>query len=150
MTDAGPSLFRTLYEGRLSGLLKWEQVDALFHSLAQGGADWYLYDTREALPATTLSGPALSARLRAIRDWAFERNRRDALCGCVFVDDRASPQLVKIYDPLSGSSCSVKAPLPLYTVSAMAPETLPFDAAPSPFDDAEGRSLFDRLFGAKA
>lgn len=137
--------FRTLFSGRLSGLLKWDQVDALFALIAEGGEDWYLYRVSEGLPEAPLSGEELGAKLKDIRDWAFIQNKKDPLCGCVFVNDREDPAIVKIYDPASGSSCSVTTPLPVYTLSRSMPEKLPFEAPEAMFDDGSGVSIFDRL-----
>lgn len=149
MQDDSQSEFRTVFSGRLSGLLKWEVADALFARVADEGEAWFVYDVSAGLPEASLSGEALTARLTEIRDWAFKQNRGDPWCGCMFVNDRDMPRMIKVYDPGSGSFCSVTTPLPAYVISRMPPEKLPFDAPEIMFDDGSGRSILDRLLGRK-
>lgn len=120
--------FREAYEGWLSGLLQWEDVDQLLAHISAARADWYVYDTREAPPPSPEPTVTLPERIREITAFLHRHHRAD-YCGFVYVDDKAAPSLVKVYDPRNASSCSLGAPLPVYTLSRMLPEPLPFQTA---------------------
>ncbi len=120
--------FREVYEGWLSGLLQWEDVDRLLAHISAAPTDWYVYDTREALPSSPVPAAHLPERLAEILAFLRRHHRAD-YCGFVYADDKAAPTLVKIYDPRNASSCSLGAPLPVYTISRMPPEPLPLTTA---------------------
>lgn len=129
--------YREAYEGWLSGLLQWDDVDRLLAHITAAPEGWYVYDTREPPPAS----PEPSARLpqRTAEISAFlRRHHRADYCGFVYVDDKAAPALVKIYDPRNASSCSLGAPLPVYTISRMPPEPLPLATSAPPASHKSG------------
>lgn len=133
------SSFREVFGGRHSGLLEWADYDAVMAAVAADPGGWYLYDTRALPPDDPLAAAALPAALTSITAFLKERHRAD-YCGFVYADDRAAPTMVKVYDPMNASSCSREAPLPVFILTRLKPEPLPFrDERPAP-------GLINRLF----
>lgn len=137
--------FREAYEGWLSGLLQWQDVDRLLAVITAAPEGWYVYDTRAALPQAPELPAALPARLDEIMAFLRRHHRAD-YCGFLYVDDKAAPTLVKVYDPRNASSCSLGAPLPVYTLSRMPPEPLPLAAIPDPATTSEQGGIVSRWF----
>lgn len=133
MAVSGQRSFREVYEGWLSGLLTWQDFEAVFQSVkASAGDGWWVYDTRGKVPVAAEPPPALLARLDEIEVFLRRHHRAD-YCGFVYADDRAHPSLVKVYDPRNASSCSLGTPVPVFTISRMPPDALPYEiAAPAP------------------
>ncbi len=120
--------FREAYEGWLSGLLTWQDYDQVIAAVAAAPEGWFVYDTRAALPITPETAADLPARLHAITAFLRDRQRAD-YCGFVYVDDRAAPTMIKVYDPRTASACGTSAAsIPTFTLSRMPPEALPFSA----------------------
>lgn len=124
----------------LSGILAWADYDRLMAAVEAAPSGWYVYDTRNAPPAAPEPAAALPARVAEIT--AFLRDRqRASYCGFVYADDRASPVIVKVYDPRTASACGTQAAsIPAFVLSRMAPEALPFAT-----DTPKRLSLLDRL-----
>lgn len=120
--------FRAAYNGSLSGLLTWDDADRVFDIVRSIPNGWWVYNTRDAVPAATEVVESLAGRIDEIQTF-LKRNHKADYCGFVYVDDRASPRLIKVFDPRNASSCSLGRPLPAYTLSRMRPVPLPLDAA---------------------
>lgn len=100
------STFEKKLNGRLYGLMHWTDWDGLRESL---GADtknrWFAYAVGDELPAAPLSPASLSEALNGI-DLLLRRDHDEDYLGIVYVDDLATPSLVKIYDPNNlGAAC---------------------------------------------
>jgi len=136
----GQRSFRDAYDGWLSGVLTWPDYDSLLDVVKSRPTGWYIYDTLRAPPLTPEPNATLPDSLTEIT--AFLRDRRRAnYCGFVYVDDRAVPSLIKIYDPCTASACGTSAAsIPTFTISRMPPEALPFAA-----DVPERRGLLSRI-----
>ncbi|WP_127477940.1 hypothetical protein [Sulfurivermis fontis] len=94
------------YNAPLTGLLHWEQWDALLAAL-RGANDggWYAYYVGEEVPTTPLS-PAHLDHLIGELDRLLRRDHQESYLGIVYVDDTAQPTFIKVYDPNHlGSSC---------------------------------------------
>lgn len=132
--------YRAAYSGWLSGLLTWQDYDQVMAAVAAAPEGWFVYDTRRALPIAPETAADLPVRLHAITAFLRDRQRAD-YCGFVYVDDRAAPTMIKVYDPRTASACGTSAAsIPAFTLSRMTPEALPFSA------DHPGRSgLLGRL-----
>lgn len=128
-TDAAS--YRQAYEGWLSGLMQWDDLDAVLARVAASPEGWWVYDTRADPPEAPQSGASLPERLAEIVAFLRRHHRAD-YCGFVYADDRAAPRMIKVYDPRNASSCSLGAPIPVYTLSRARPERLPFESAQEP------------------
>jgi hypothetical protein len=113
--------------GRLKGILRWPELDAVWARLRQGDrAGWYVYTVGRPPPTTPASAEELERFLAEIRQRLLEEHRED-YCGIVYVDDFDAPGFVKIYDPGNlGMVCgSSDVPtLPGWTLSRAAPVDL--------------------------
>lgn len=126
MSGSEKQSFREIYEGWLSGLLTWQDFETVFRSVKSTAGDgWWVYDTRGAVPADAETPTALAARLDEIEAFLRRYHKAD-YCGFVYADDRARPSLVKVYDPRNASSCSLGTPIPVFTISRMPPDALPY------------------------
>lgn len=127
MSGSGSRSFRECYEGWLSGLLSWQDFDTVFRFVkATAGDGWWVYDTRGSVPVSAEQPGVLLSRLDEIEAFLRRYHKAD-YCGFVYADDRASPSLVKVYDPRNASSCSLGTPVPVFTISRMPPDALPYD-----------------------
>lgn len=112
------------FSGSFSNMLRWPQLDALWETLRQQqNTKWYAYAVGETPPDTPLSATELNTFIDEI-DALLRREHQEDYCGIVYVDDPASPQLVKIYDPNNlGVVCgfSDAPPLPGWTLSIAPP-----------------------------
>lgn len=132
--------YREAYDGWLSGVLAWDDYDRLMEVVKAAPAGWYVYDTRERPPAAPEPEAALPGRVAEITTFLRDRQRA-SYCGFVYADDRASPVIIKVYDPRTASACGTSAAsIPAFTLSRMPPEALPFAA-----EQPERRGLFGRL-----
>ena len=123
--------FRERLGGTFQGVMRWDQLDALWSRLRTGR--WFVYQTDLAPPAEPLEGEALAARLAEI-DEELRREHAYDYCGIVYVDDAEAPTLVKVYDPANlGSSCSHgDAPIPPRWILSMArPASIEAEAMPA-------------------
>lgn len=121
------SEFLAAYKGYLSNILKWEDLDTLWQTLRNASeAGWYIYAVGEAVPQQKASSDQLDTFLTEING-LLHREHEEDYCGIVYVNDRESPALVKIYDPNHlGSSCGPGwgEVLPGWVLSTMPPVEL--------------------------
>ena len=98
--------FLSAYKGYLSNLLKWEELDAFWQTLrSQAAADWYIYAVGEVLPQHPATAEQVTTFIDEV-DKLLRKEHDEEYCGIVYVNDRESPSLIKIYDPNHlGSSC---------------------------------------------
>lgn len=124
-TETNP--FLAAYKGYLSNILKWEELDTLWQTLrGQSASGWYIYAVGEAVPQQAATPEQLTTFLEEI-DKLLHQEHAEDYCGIVYVDDRTSPSLVKVYDPNHlGSSCGPGwgEVLPGWVLSTMPPVDL--------------------------
>jgi hypothetical protein len=124
------------YNGRLKGVLRWPDLDAVWTQLQRhGDDDWYVYAVGEAPPTAPASREQFERFLAEIRQLLLDEHRED-YCGIVYADDHERPSFVKIFDPNNlGTACGSSAvpPLPGWTLSRVAPDNLKH-AFPQPGD----------------
>jgi hypothetical protein len=146
MTDSSEE-FRAAFRGTFSGVLRWEQLDALWARIrADAAAYWYLYAVGEAPPSATLSADDLIRFIDEV-DLLLRREHAEDYCGIVYVDDMATPAFVKIFDPNNlGVSCgySDTPPLPGWILSKLPPVDLQ-ESTPLP---GNRRRWWQRLFAS--
>ena len=131
----------------LSGMLRWEQLDALWLRVRAAPQGWYVSQPGEAPPATPLEPAALHHFVTEL-DLLLRREHAYDYCGIVYADDAERPTLVKIYDPQNlGSACSSSStPVPpRWVLSRMRPERFG-DEAPAPTSRRPG---WRRLLGTR-
>jgi hypothetical protein len=139
--------FYTAFRGTFSGVLRWEQLDALWERL-RAGADngWYLYAIGEPPPEAPVERDALLRFIEEV-DVLLRREHGEDYCGIVYVDDMQTPTFVKIFDPNNlGVSCgySDNPPLPGWILSRLPPVDL---QAPMP-QPGNRRRWWQRLFAS--
>lgn len=110
------------YNGRMSGVLRWPQLDALWQTLDTGDG-WYLYEVGGDLPDASISDDQLQQAVKEMD--AFLREQHDEhYCGVVYTDSIQNPSLLKIYHPKKmGASCGSSGAivLPKWTLSQHPP-----------------------------
>jgi hypothetical protein len=126
--------FLLSYKGYLSNLLKWEELDIFWQTLRnQANAGWYIYAVGETPPQHPSTVEQLNTFIEEI-DKLLHQEHQEDYCGIVYVNDRKSPSLVKIFDPNHlGSSCGpgFGEVLPGWVLSTMAPIDLQASVAPA-------------------
>ena len=125
--------FFKAFGGSFVSMLRWPQLDELWATLKQqAGTNWYAYAIGEPPPTTTLNATELDTFIGEI-DALLRREHQQDYCGIVYVDEPASPRLIKIYDPNNlGVVCgfSDAPPLPGWTLSLDPPCNLKTAIAP--------------------
>ena len=113
--------------GLLKGVLRWQDLDALWARLQdRNDGGWYVYVVGEPPPATPAPRDRFERFLVETRQRLLEDHKED-YCGIVYADDLAAPAFVKIFDPGNlGVVCgfSEHPPLPGWTLSRVAPDDL--------------------------
>ncbi|MDH3354658.1 MAG: hypothetical protein OEL79_05535 [Chromatiales bacterium] len=121
------SNFMNQYNGPLTGLLKWQQLDKLTDFLTSSDDDqWYVYYVGETVPTEPLSSQLFNLFTTELAKLLRGDHQEDYL-GIVYVDDIEQPSFVKIYDPNNlGSACGSSGMnvLPGWTISRSAPVDL--------------------------
>lgn len=147
MMDTMSSPYLQTYKGRLVGVLRWPQLDALWDRLReQADAGWYIYAIGEEPPATPASEQQLKSFLIEV-DALLRQDHKEDYCGIVYTDSMESPSFVKIYDPDNlGVVCgfSENPPLPGWTLSLQVPVDLEAALPPA----GKRRRWWQRLFGS--
>ncbi len=137
--------FLNAFNGGLSNLLRWPQLDALWARLRQQQeGSWYAYAVGETPPSAPLSADELDTFIQEI-DILLRREHQEDYCGIVYVDKPESPRLIKIYDPNNlGVVCGFSAapPLPGWVLSLDPPCDLQKALPPS----ANRRHWWQRLW----
>ena len=137
--------FAQRLEGRFTGILSWEQLDALWQTVNDSGRAWYLYQVGSPLPELPLKGDGLKKALAEL-DTLLHADHDHDYCGIVYADDPQNPTLIKVYDPNNlGSSCGssgLRIP-PRWILSLEKPAPVE-DQAPTPNNR---KRWWARLFG---
>jgi hypothetical protein len=139
--------FTRAFNGYLSGVLRWPELDALWVRLrAHPGDSWFIYAVGETPPEVPASRDQLHRFIDEL-DALLRREHDVDYCGIVYVDDPATPSLVKVYDPNHlGSVCgssSLPPPLPGWVLSRLPPSAL----RPQQPVTGSRRRWWQRLFG---
>lgn len=131
--------------GRFHGILRWNQLDALWHTVSDKPEGWYAYLVNEDVPDKPLNETELR-RFIAEVDRLLRTEHEHDYCGIVYADNPGDPLLIKIFDPNNlGASCgsSGKVIPPRWLLSRIKPEAI-VDEAPLP---ASRRRWWQRVFG---
>ena len=141
MHGTDSAAFHSRLKGSFTGMLQWQQLDALWGRVKSG--TWYFYQLGEELPIAALSGDELARRIDAL-DALLRRDHDYNYCGIVYADDAEQPTLIKVYDPNNmGSSCSGNAaPSPPGWILSTTPPALIETHAPTPNNRRRWWQLF--------
>lgn len=137
--------FASRMNGRFSGVMQWSDLDALWSRVRAEPEGWYASLTGETPPAAAMTAEALGEFITEM-DSLLRREHDHNYCGVVYVDDPASPGLIKIFDPHNmGTGCRVGgAPIPpLWVLSRIQPALMVNDAPLS----SSRRRWWQKLFG---
>lgn len=119
--------FRSAFRGNFTGILHWQQLDDLWHTVKQSDENkWYIYAIGEAVPEQPVSHAELVKFIDEIDELLHKEHEED-YCGIVYVDSKQDPGFIKIFDPNNlGVVCgfSDNPPLPGWILSTIQPETL--------------------------
>lgn len=141
------SSFKSAYEGRMFGILRWTDLDQLWAQIkAHAGEGWFIYAVGEPPPKQPAEASKILSFINEI-DALLRREHAYDYCGIVYTDDPKSPQLVKIFDPNHlGSSCGSSGAVtpPGWVLSRMRPDDL---ANAMPLANNR-RRWWERLFNA--
>jgi len=125
------TLFWRAYQGRASGLLNWQEVDALWPRLTAQPSSWYVYDLNTTPPEAPLPDAEFIAFLPQAQALVNERRDRSH-SGAIYLDNHGSPTFIKIFDPTNmGTSCGGDHDMifPRFIFSKLKPDPRP---APPP------------------
>ncbi len=143
--EVDQSPFVRAFRGTFKGVLRWEQLDALWARVRREPQGWYLYAIGEPPPSRVSDAAELLRFIDEI-DALLRQEHTHSYCGIVYVDDLADPELIKIFDPNNlGVSCgfSDSPPLPGWVMSKIAP----LDLAQGLPSAANRQRWWARLFG---
>lgn len=126
-SPASESPYLRACNGRLTGVLRWRDLDALWSQLQRlNDGGWYVYAVGDAPPTKPASRDRFESSLAEIRQRLLQEHQED-YCGIVYADDLENPAFVKIFDPWNlGKVCGSSADptLPGWTLSRMVPQDL--------------------------
>lgn len=125
--------YLTRFRGAFKGVLRWQQLDALWDTVRADDKDWYVYAVGEAVPGLPSSRDELIRFISKV-DELLHQDHEEDYCGIVYTDDFDDPHFIKIFDPHNlGVSCgySDNPPLPGWVLSTLPPADLP-NAFPPP------------------
>jgi len=144
---ANSNEFLSAFNSSFAGILRWPQLDELWHVLRNDASgQWYVYAVGEPPPSAPANAEQVERFITEI-DQLLRRDHQEDYCGVVYVDDPAQPRFVKIYDPHNlGVSCgySTNPPLPGWVMSKLAPVDLQLQGPLS----GQRKRWWQRLFGS--
>lgn len=114
--------FLDIYNGRMSGVLRWSQLDNIWQTLDRR-QQWYLYEIGDVVPKHSINATELKHAIQDIDGFLHQQHDVD-YCGVVYADNLESPSLLKIYHPRKmGASCGSRdsTVLPKWTLSTLPP-----------------------------
>jgi hypothetical protein len=119
--------FYQAFRGHFSSLLRWEDLDAFWRVVrARADAGWYLYAVGMPLPQQPASAEQVEKFIDSVN--ALLRSDHDEeYCGIVYVDNKADPDFIKIFDPHHlGVACgfSRNPPMPGWVMCRIPPKPL--------------------------
>ena len=119
--------FIDCYSGRLESLLSWQEFDDFWQDLSNNNnTGWYIYKLGDDVPEQVANSSKLQQFLLDSSALLHQEHHND-YCGIVYVNDKAKPQLIKIYHPQNlGVSCgfSENPPLPHWVLSKLKPSEI--------------------------
>ena len=119
--------FWRAYQARASGLLIWDDIDALWPQLTAQPTGWHVYDLKTTPPEAPLPEAEFTGFLPQAQ--ALVNARRDrSHSGAIYIDNRDTPSFIKIFDPTNmGTSCGGDHDMifPRFILSKLKPDPRP-------------------------
>jgi len=115
------------FRGNFTSTMRWHDLDN-FWNVLKGHADdnWFIYAVGETAPDNTSDKTHFLNFIDNIDELLHKEHDED-YCGIVYVDNKETPEFVKIFDPNNlGVSCgfSDNPPLPGWILSRIQPVEL--------------------------
>ena len=119
--------YLTAFKGSFTSTMRWPDLDVFWSTFRSCADDhWYIYAVGEEPPEDTVSKQHLLNFVDRV-DELLRKEHDEDYCGIVYVDNKESPEFIKIFDPNNlGVSCgfSEKPPLPGWVLSRVQPVEL--------------------------
>ncbi len=117
-------VYLAAYKGNFTSTMRWHDLDAFWGVLKEQVDDqWYVYAVGEVPPNSTTNKNQFLRFIDQIDDLLHKDHKED-YCGIVYVDNKKTPEFIKIFDPNNlGVSCgfSENPPLPGWILSRIQP-----------------------------
>jgi len=126
------------FKGRFLGVMQLDDCDTLLQTLIQNPDNWYVYDTLETMPSSTISADNFITKINNIKA-IIDEDHDERYCGIVYVDDLKKPSFVKIFHPKNlGKTCgsSENPPMPQWLISKEKPMDVVLEFGPK--EESEG------------
>jgi len=126
------------FKGRFLGVMQLDDCDTLLQILIQNPDNWYVYDTLETMPSSTISADNFITKINNIKA-IIDEDHDERYCGIVYVDDLKNPSFVKIFHPKNlGKTCgsSENPPMPQWLISKEKPMDVVLEFGPK--EESEG------------
>ncbi|MCK5715905.1 MAG: hypothetical protein KAH77_00335 [Thiomargarita sp.] len=136
--------FQEHFQGRFFNMLRWSQLDQLWETVNAQPNHWYVYFVGDTVPTIPMLADELKQFIQEL-DQLLHKEHDYNYCGIVYVDDRDTPTMIKIFDPNNlGASCGSSGSVvpPRWLLTQFPPEAI-IDNAPTP---ANRRRWWQRLF----
>jgi len=120
-------VYLSAFKGSFTSTMRWPDLDEFWQVLRSMADDsWYIYAVGEEPPEMTVNKEHLLSFIENI-DVLLRKDHDEKYCGIVYVDNKQTPEFIKIFDPNNlGVSCgfSEKPPLPGWVLSKVQPVEL--------------------------
>lgn len=126
------SSFQQHYKGRFINMLRWHQLDELWENVKAQANGWYIYFVGETIPSTPVETTVLNQFIQEV-DKLLRTDHDYDYCGIVYVDDKETPLMIKIFDPNNlGAVCGTSGSVvpPRWLLTRIPPESI-VDEAPT-------------------
>lgn len=119
--------YLSAFRGSFTSTMRWHDLAEFWEVLKTHADDqWYIYAVGEEPPGSTVSKAQLIDFVEKI-DALLHQEHDEDYCGIVYVDNKETPEFVKIFDPNNlGVTCgfSENPPLPGWILSRIQPVEL--------------------------
>jgi hypothetical protein len=139
--------FQQHYTGRFINMLSWQQLEDLWKTVKAQPLGWYIYFVGESVPTTPVQDNELNQFIQEVDKLLRQEHDYD-YCGIVYVDNRETPKMIKIYDPNNlGAVCGSSGTIvpPRWLLTRIPPQSI-IDNAPTPNNR---KRWWQRLFSAR-
>ena len=120
-------VYLAAFRGNFTSTMRWHDLDAFWDVLkAHADDQWYIYAVGEAPPDLVADKGRFLNFIDKI-DVLLHKEHDEDYCGIVYVDNKETPEFIKIFDPNNlGVTCgfSENPPLPGWILSRIQPVEL--------------------------
>jgi len=120
-------VYLSAFKGNFTSTMRWHDLDAFWLTLKSHADDhWYIYAVGEEPPEAPVDQQYFLNFIDKV-DELLRKEHDEDYCGIVYIDNKESPEFIKIFDPNNlGVSCgfSEKPPLPGWILSRIQPVEL--------------------------